>query len=675
VLPRRHGFRAPWRRARGHRRALTVGIAFVTSISVGLAVPMSAGAGVRGDGWEPSTWTGEAAGPPVPGVNLPPAAVPAIAQPLPEGYDVSPTYEGQETCDPAAKPGTQKLADLIKATYGQDQTVWIPRACDIGGQSEHKEGRAIDWMTSVRDPQQRANAETFLAWLLGPDQFGNAYGNAMRLGVMYIGWNDRIWRGYDIKRGWTELKGCFSTPSTGSDTTCHRNHIHISLTWDGASGRTSFWDGTPMDGPYCPRARSSASMAYSARSADPVGIDPVRVLGTRKAIGVPDRCRLQQDRYSGDSHRVYPKVTGVGGVPASGVAAVAVRVTAMGSNATSKVRIWGPGESRSQTVVKVPMNMDAIGDAIVPVGSDGTIALATNTGATDLAVDVVGYYPEGDQPNTTAATPGESMAMGDEPPAPAPAAPPAPPAQQKQPDAPAFDPPLEDEFISIGAEVGYESNGQGPLQPGEERTVGLAAVPADATAALVLVTTKDASKRGKVRIATPADKNAGAVMKFPKNGVRTSVMVVPVSGGQVTFVTKRGAVQLRVEVLGYSIHDKPVRLRSLPAKRVVKAALDPGAPLVIGPLLGVAGLPKRQPKVTGVILQVQTKTKGADGGNVKVYPLDGAAPGTRSAPVVPGTKYTSLVVAELGTEGKVVVQPSVQAKVKAKVVGWIKRAK
>ena len=25
---------------------------------------------------------------------------------------------------------------------------------------------------------------------------GNPYGNAMRLGVMYIGWNDRIWRGY-----------------------------------------------------------------------------------------------------------------------------------------------------------------------------------------------------------------------------------------------------------------------------------------------------------------------------------------------------------------------------------------------------------------------------------------------------------------------------------------------
>ena len=652
---------------------MTAGVAFITTVAVGLAVPLSAGAGVKGDGWEPSTWTGEVAGPPVPGVNLPPAAVPAIAQPLPEGYDVSPTYEGQEQCDPAAKPGTQKLADLIKATYGENQTVWIPRACDVGGQSEHKEGRALDWMTSVRDAQQRANAETFLAWLLGPDQFGNPYGNAMRLGVMYIGWNDRIWRGYDIKRGWTELKGCFSTPNSGSDTTCHRNHIHISLTWDGASGRTSFWDGTAMDGPYCDKARSSASVAASGRAAEVVPIDPVRVVGTRKAIGVPERCRLQQDRYSSDSHRIYAKVLGQGGVPSSGVAAVEVRVTAMASNAPSKLRIWGPGEGKSDTVVKVPMNMDAIGTAVVPVGTDGTIALATTAGATDVAVDVVGYYPPGDQPNKTSATPGESMPMGEEPP---PVANPAPAPAPPEPPDQSFDPPLEDEFISIGAEVGYESTGQGPLQPGEERTVGLAGVPGDATAALVLITTREATKKGKVRIATPAAKEAGATMAFPKRGVRTAVMVVPVSGGQVTFVTsKKASLQLRVEVLGYAIHGKPVKVRSVPAKRIVKAKLDAAVPLIIGPLTGVAGLPKKQKKVTGVILQVKTRTKGADAGNLKVYPLDGAAPETRSAPVVPGQKYTSLVVAELGTDGRVVFASSTQAKVKAKVVGWIKRAK
>jgi len=646
-----------------------MGIALALVAAVGIATPMAAGAKVGADAWEPSTWTGEVAGPPVPGTGLPPAPAPTVPVQLPEGYDVSPTYEGQAQCDPAAKEGTQKLADLIKATYGSNQTVWIPRACDIGGQSEHKEGRALDWMTSVRDPQQRANAETFLAWLLGPDQFGRPYGNAMRLGVMYIGWNDRIWRGYDIKRGWTELKGCFSTPSSGSDTVCHRNHIHISLTWDGASGRTSFWDGSPMDGPYCKAARSSASVLSSGRAADMVPIAPVKVLGTRKAVGVPERCRLQQDLYSSSSHRIFAKVTGQGGVPADGVAAVAVQVTAMGSNAPSKVRIWAPGQSKSEVVVKVPMNMDAVGTAVVPVSTEGTIALATSAGATDLTIDVVGYYPPGDVPNTTTATPGDAMPMGDEPP-PAPAA----PAPAPDPETPAFQPDLPDEFISIGAEVGYESSAQGPLQPGEERTVSLAGVPGEATSALVLVTTREATKRGKVRIATPAQKESGAVLRFPRNGVRTAVMVVPVSGSQVTFVTsKKSAVQLRVEVLGYALNAKPVKVRSTPATRIVKAKVEAGAALVIGPVTGVAGLPKKAKKVTGVILQVRTKTKGADAGSLKVYGLDGSAPGTRSAPIVPGSAYTSLVVAELGTDGKIVFSPSVQAKVRASIVGWIRR--
>ena len=282
---------------------------------------------------------------------------------------------------------------------------------------------------------------------------------------------------------------------------------------------------------------------------------------------------------------------------------------------------------------------------------------------------MIGYYPPGDVPNTTDATPGEAMPMGDEPP---PAAAPA-PAPAAAPEAPAFAPELPDEFISIGAEVGYESSGQGPLQPGEERVVGLAGVPAEATAALVLITTREATKRGKMRIGSP-DKDPEATFQFPKRGVRSAVMVVPVVGSQVKFVTsKKAAVQLRVEVLGYSLNAKPIKVRSAPATRIVKAKLDAGAALVVGPVTGVAGLPKKSKKITGVILQVRTKTKGPDGGSLKVYGLDGTAPGSRSAPIVPGSPYTSLVVAEVGTDGKIVVAPSVAAKVKATIVGWIRR--
>ena len=61
--------------------------------------------------------------------------------------------------------------------------------------------------------------------------------------------------------------------------------------------------------------------------------------------------------------------------------------------------------------------------------------------------------------------------------------------------------------------MGYESAAQGALQPGETRTVSLAGVPADATSALVLVTTREATKKGEVRIGTP-DKSATAMARM-----------------------------------------------------------------------------------------------------------------------------------------------------------------
>jgi len=403
-----------------------------------------------------------------------------------------------------------------------------------------------------------------------------------------------------------------------------------------------------------------------------VPIEPVRVLATRLALGVPERCRLQQDTISGDSKRIYAKVTGMGGIPAEGVAAVAVKVAALGANAPSRIRIWGPGEGRSDIVVKVPMNKDATGTAIVPVANDGTIALANGAGATDVAVDVLGWYPAGNVPNATVGTPGEAVDMSPEGAgAPAPTFGPEP--QSPPPAAPGPPPEPSDEFIALGSEVGYESTGQGALQPTEERVVGLNAVPAQATAALVMVTTRESTKRGKVQLGTP-DKSAAAALAYPKGQVRSSVMVVPVSGGQLSVANSgKGTVQVRVDVLGYSVNGTPIKVRQAQGQRIAKGAMAAETPLVVGPLTGVAGLPKRDKRVTGVILKVTTRTKGPDAGSVRVYGLDKSAPGTRSAPVEPTLRKSSLVVTEIGTDGKVVIHPSVAARVKVQIVGWVRR--
>ncbi len=628
-------------------------------------------ANADGSGWQSTNWTGVIAGAPEPGVGLPAATVPAGAPvALPAEYDVRPEYEGQSQCDPVAKPGTQRLADLIKATYGGDEVVWIPRDCGVGGQSEHKEGRALDWMGSVRDTGSRAEHEAFLNWLLGPDQFGIEYGNAIRLGVMYIGWNDRIWRGYDINKGWTELKGCFAKPDKGSDNTCHRNHIHISLTWDGASGRSSFWDGTAFTAPFCAREKSSAGGAPVTRVGGVVAVDQVRVVDTRSVTGVKERCRLQQDRWNGDSHRIFAKVTGVGGVPADGVAAVLVRVSALGTNAATTLRVWATGAGSSVPVVKAPMNADASGDAIIPVASNGTIVIATTSGATDVTVDVLGYYPNGSEVENKSEVVSETLIapMTEFGPTPAPV-----PVAPVAPDVPAPGAPPEDgDFIGIGAELGYESVSQGAIQPGETRTVTLAGLPTEATSALVTVTTSDSTKKGKLRIGQIGDKVNAATVKVRKAKTRTAILVVPVVGGTVQLAaSKKPTVQVKVEVLGYRLDALPLKARGMSSRKLTKAIFD-GTEVKLAKVTGVGDVPKKKKNVAAVILRITTKGKGADG-RFAAYAVGGVDRGSRSAAVTAAGKTTSIVVAEVGDKGLVALASSVPTKSWVKVIGYIRR--
>ncbi|WP_336922917.1 hypothetical protein [Aquipuribacter sp. SD81] len=145
--------------------------------------------------------------------------------------DRAPGYQGQVTCDPKERPGTVALRSLLRATYGKANSGGIVRSCSTGGRSEHKEGRAYDWMLDANRASDKAMADAFLAWLTGPDRNGYRGGNAQRLGVQYVIWNKRQWSTWDKR--WIAYRG--ASP--------HTDHVHISLTWDGAMKRTSWWDG------------------------------------------------------------------------------------------------------------------------------------------------------------------------------------------------------------------------------------------------------------------------------------------------------------------------------------------------------------------------------------------------------------------------------------------------
>lgn len=143
-------------------------------------------------------------------------------------------YVGQTKCSPTAKPGTVAFANLLLRTYPRGNSLGISRACSAGGTSEHKEGRAFDFGINWYDPVERRQAGELLTWLLKTDRFGNRYAMARRLGIQYMIWNKRIWGAYNASGGWRPYSGA----------SAHREHIHFSLSWNGARRKTSFWNKT-----------------------------------------------------------------------------------------------------------------------------------------------------------------------------------------------------------------------------------------------------------------------------------------------------------------------------------------------------------------------------------------------------------------------------------------------
>ena len=163
-------------------------------------------------------------------------------------------YVGQTSCDPHLKKGTAELGRLLARTYRGTRWQSTYRCGTDGSRSEHYEGRAIDWMVSVRNRATLAEGRAFATWLLGTDRYGHRFAMARRLGVMYIIFDNRMWGAWDGR--WHDYNGCTGKRLSGRvyDNACHRTHMHISLSWNGARGLTTFWTGRVFRTDYGPCA-------------------------------------------------------------------------------------------------------------------------------------------------------------------------------------------------------------------------------------------------------------------------------------------------------------------------------------------------------------------------------------------------------------------------------------
>lgn len=118
---------------------------------------------------------------------------------------------------------------------------------------------------------------------------------------------------------------------------------------------------------------------------------PARLLDTRAAVGVSTRTPV---RANGT---VVLQVAGKGGLPAGGISAVVLNVTATDTKAGGYVTVYPDGKAKpTASNINWAAGETIPNHVVVPVGADGKVDLATSgSGTVDLVADVLGYFGTG----------------------------------------------------------------------------------------------------------------------------------------------------------------------------------------------------------------------------------------------------------------------------------------
>jgi hypothetical protein len=133
-------------------------------------------------------------------------------------------------------------------------------------------------------------------------------------------------------------------------------------------------------------ASSPATLAAEATQGGQfVPLVPERILDTRNAIGASAPLAANSS--------LDLQVTGRGGVPADGVAAVVMNLTGTNTTAPGYLTAWPTGTKQQTTSnLNFGPGQSVPNLAVVPVGTGGKVSIYNFDGTTDVLADVVGYY-------------------------------------------------------------------------------------------------------------------------------------------------------------------------------------------------------------------------------------------------------------------------------------------
>jgi RHS repeat-associated protein len=283
-------------------------------------------------------------------------------------------------------------------------------------------------------------------------------------------------------------------------------------------------------------------------------------------------------------------VTGVGGVPASNVTAVAMVLTAVKPSATESFTVYPTGATRPATLSLSATANVAISTTVVSaVSSSGQITIYNNTGSTNLYGDIVGYWQ-----SPAAAASGA-----------------------------AFTSVTQTRVLSTTTQL---SNG-GTLNVA---VTGVGGVPSSGVSTVWLYLTAVAPTGATTLTAYPAGSTrpGTATVSTTTSTTRTNlVAAVPGAGGQITIYNSTGKTNLYVDVVGYTA-----------------TALAPTAPAAPSAAAGngQATVTWAPPNDGGAAITSYTATAAPGGASATV---DGSATSATVVGLTNGSPYTFTVTA------------------------------
>ncbi|MFI8827348.1 peptidoglycan recognition protein [Streptomyces sp. NPDC053431] len=346
-------------------------------------------------------------------------------------------------------------------------------------------------------------------------------------------------------------------------------------------------------------------------------VDPKRLMNTMAGLGVP-KAKV------GPGQEVVLQVAGVQGIPATGVGAVVLNVTATNPTASSFVSVYPNGTNRPSTSnLNFTAGVSIPNLVVVPV-VDGKVRFYNHAGSVDLLADITGYYTK-DASGSTFATTGPARIMN----------------------------------TIAGQGVPTKL---GPASTASLQVTGVAGIPSTGVTAVVMnVTATNPTNSGWVSVyPSGTTRPSTSNLNFRAGQSIPNLVIVPVGAdGKVSFYNHAGSVDLLGDVTGYFTTDTtqakhvnigPKRLMNTIAGQGVRQGKVGAKETVTLQVTGANGIPASG--VTAVVINV-TATNPTSSGWVSVYPSDQTRPPVSNLNFTTGLSIPNLVVVPVSADGKV----------------------